>query len=134
MVGGGQRDHPRLEPLQIFRAQDARQGEITEETIADGSGGHQLDLGMQLLERHAQQQRAGAPQNLQALRFAGGNEADAGVLADHERAVHQQAVHPPGDRCLDQPRANARGQLRYRKCLVVLAHGTVGQCDVRHAQ
>ncbi|MNF86458.1 hypothetical protein D3C84_688960 [compost metagenome] len=77
---------------------------------------------MQLLDRHRQHQRTGAPEDLQAVGFLGRHDADPGIGPDHELTVDQQAIHPTRYRSVGQPGANTRGNLMHGQRLIVFTH------------
>ena len=127
-----QLDHALLDRSEVFRRERALVPDVVIETFLDHRADHHLRGRVQLLDRVADQMRAGVADDLQPFGILGGDDAQARVVVDAVAGVDEAAVDLTGDGGLGQAGADRGGNVHDGHGMVEFAAAAVGERDCDH--
>ncbi len=116
----------------VIRRERALGVDVVIKTLGDHRADDHLHIRVQLLDRVADQMRAGVTDDFHALLVLGGDDAQAGVVADNVAGVHQHAIRRTGDGRFSKAGTDGLGHVHDADRVFELTDAAVGESDVDH--
>ena len=134
VFGVDQLGHACFDRRQILRRERALEPDVVEKTFLDDRADDHLRAREQLLDRMANQMRAGVADDLDAFLVLRRDDLQAGVVVDAVTGIDELAIDLAGDGRLGQARADRSGHVLHADRIFELTDAAVGERDVDHGK
>ena len=106
--------------------------DVVVKPVLDRRADGQLGLGVQVQDGLGHDMGGAVPQDIHRFGVPGGDQADAGVLADFAAQVHHRAVQLHGHAVAGQPLGNPARHGQAGGVVLKLLYVSIGKCYVYH--